>query len=125
MRSHGVPNFPDPNGSGGINIAAGSGLNPFSPAFEAARSACARFLPNGGLGNQHPSARAMAQARQTSECMRAHGVTDFPDPTLKPPSNPAGYSILEDRGGVITAVPSTINPNAPAFAQAAKACQFS
>jgi len=57
--------------------------------------------------------------------MREHGVTGFPDPTFKQPSNPAGYSILEDRGGVILAVPSTINPQSPIFLQAAKACHFS
>jgi len=125
MRTHGVTNFPDPSGSGGINIPSGSGINPFSPVFKASQSACAKSLPNGGPGNQHPSAQAMAAARQTSECMRTHGVTGFPDPTLKPPSSPAGYSLLEDRGGVVIAVPSTINPNSPAFMQAAKACQFS
>lgn len=125
MRAHGVSSFPDPNGSGGIKIPEGSAINPFSPGFKTAHSECAKLLPGGGPGNQHPSAQAMAQARQTSQCMRKHGVTGFPDPTLKPPSSPAGYSILEDRGGVVIAVPSTINPNSPAFVQAAKVCQFS
>jgi hypothetical protein len=125
MRSHGVPNFPDPSAGGGINISSGSGINPFSPAFKAAQNACAKLLPGGGPGNQHPTAGKVALARQTSECMRQHGVTGFPDPTLKQPSSPAGYSILEDRGGVIFAVPSTINPQSPVFLQAAKACHFS
>ena len=45
MRSHGVPNFPDPQfGSGpdgGIGIRlGGSGINPNSPAFQAAQKAC-------------------------------------------------------------------------------------
>jgi hypothetical protein len=124
MRSHGVPNFPDPTSGGGIQIPTGSGINPFSPAFKAARKVCGRFLPNGGSGNQHPTAQAIAAARQTSECMRVHGVTDFPDPTTKPPSNPAGYSILQNRGGVILAVPNTINPESPVFVQAGKACHF-
>lgn len=125
MRSHGVPNFPDPNGSGGIHIVAGSGVSPFSPAFKAARAACAKLLPGGRPGSQHPTAQNIATARQTSECMRGHGITGFPDPTLKPPSDPADYSILENRGGVIIAIPSTINPQSPAFNQAAKACGFS
>jgi hypothetical protein len=123
MRSHGVPNFPDPNAGGGIKIPSGSGVNPFSPAFKAARQACASFFP--GAGNRQPSANQMAAARETSECMREHGVTGFPDPTLKPPSDPSDYSILENRGGVIIAVPSTINPQSPAFVRAAKACHFS
>jgi hypothetical protein len=125
MRSHGVTNFPDPNGSGGIHIAAGSGADPFSPAFKTARGACAKLLPGGGPGNQHPTAQMIAALRQTSECMRRHAITGFPDPTLKPPSDPADYSVLENRGGVIIAIPSAINPQSPAFIQAAKACGFS
>ena len=61
---------------------------------------------------------------QTSECMRRYGVTDFPDPTLTLPSSPAGYSAVEDRGGVVLAIPNTINVASPAFQQAAKACGF-
>jgi len=53
--------------------------------------------------------------------MRQHGVSGFPDPTLSLPSSPAGYSLLEDRGGVVLAVPSTINPASPTFKQAAAA----
>jgi hypothetical protein len=43
MRSHGVPNFPDPQfpsgGGAGIRLN-GSGINPNSPAFQAAQKAC-------------------------------------------------------------------------------------
>jgi hypothetical protein len=124
MRSHGVTNFPDPSAGGGIQITSGSGINPFSPAFKAARTACRKLLPGPLGGNQHPTAQAVAQTRQMSQCMRQHGVTGFPDPTSTPPSNPAGYSLVEDRGGVILAVPSTINPQSPVFMQAAKVCHF-
>lgn len=125
MRSHGLPTFPDPSGGGGIHFSAGSGVNPFSPAFKAAQKICSKLLPGGGPGNQHPTAQAIAQARQTSECMRQQGVAGFPDPTLTQPSSPAGYSILEDRGGVVIAVPRAINPQSPVFISAAKACHFS
>jgi hypothetical protein len=125
MRSHGVTNFPDPSAGGGIHISAGSGINPFSPAFKAAQAACHSLLPPGLGGGQHPTAAQIATTRQVSECMRRHGVTGFPDPTFKPPSSPAGYSILENRGGVILAVPSTIDPQSPVFVQAAKTCHFS
>jgi hypothetical protein len=42
MRSHGVPNFPDPQfRSGGIGIQLnGNGVNPNSPAFQAVQKAC-------------------------------------------------------------------------------------
>jgi hypothetical protein len=56
--------------------------------------------------------------------MRAHGITDFPDPTLTPPSSPAGYSMAMGRGGVFLAVPDTINVAAPAFEQAPAVCKF-
>ena len=59
-----------------------------------------------------------------SDCMRQHGVAGFPDPTLSVPSSPAGYSIVEDRGGVVLAVPSTINPASPVFKQAEATCGF-
>ncbi len=46
MRSHGVPNFPDPtfqtgpNGAVGIRMS-GAGVDPSSPAFQAAQKVCA------------------------------------------------------------------------------------
>ena len=48
MRSHGVPNFPDPtfqtgpNGGVGVGIRIGnnSGIDPNSPAFQEAQKAC-------------------------------------------------------------------------------------
>jgi hypothetical protein len=49
MRSHGVPNFPDPKTlSGGFMI---TGINPNSPQFQAAQQACRSLMPGGGLGS--------------------------------------------------------------------------
>jgi hypothetical protein len=125
MRTHGVTNFPDPTpGGGGIHIQAGSGVEPFSPSFKAAQHACQKLLPGGGPRTGHPSARDIAQTRRTSVCMRAHGVSQFPDPIFTPPSDPQDYGLLEDRGGVIFAVPRTINVQSPVFEAAAKACNF-
>ena len=55
MRSHGVPNFPDPKvTAGGVTISA-AGLDPNSPAFKAAQQACGsltqKLLP-GASGGQ-------------------------------------------------------------------------
>jgi len=52
MRSHGVPNFPDPQfqsgPGGGIGVRiGGSGIDPSSPAFQAAQRACGSIF--GGL----------------------------------------------------------------------------
>jgi hypothetical protein len=50
MRSHGLPDFPDPTSSGGgiqlsIGGRKGSGLNPSSPVFQAAQKACQSVMP--------------------------------------------------------------------------------
>jgi hypothetical protein len=52
MRSHGVPNFPDPqfqNGpGGGFGIRLGGpGIDPNSPAFQAAQKACGSIFKGG------------------------------------------------------------------------------
>jgi hypothetical protein len=46
MRSNGVPDFPDPNGQGQIQISASGTLEPSSPAFQTAQTAC-QSLDNG------------------------------------------------------------------------------
>ena len=48
MRSHGLPNFPDPQFRGGgvaIRIGQGSGIDPRSPQFQSAQKACQADLP--------------------------------------------------------------------------------
>jgi hypothetical protein len=126
MRAHGVTNFPDPSGGGGLRIPAG--VNPGSPSFQAAQTTCFKLMPGGGPLNQKPSAEEIKQQTQTSECMRKHGVTGFPDPIVsnKPPTslNPANFSLIADRGGVIIEVPKSINPLSPSFEAAAKVCKF-
>jgi hypothetical protein len=127
MRSHGVPNFPDPITSGGgshISIKSSSGINPASPVFLAAQKACGQRLPGGGPGSGKPSAATEAAMLAVSECMRVHGVSGFPDPTTTPPSSPAGYSGVLTRNGVSFAIPTTIDIQSPAVRQAATACHL-
>lgn len=46
IRAHGVPNFPDPNSQGQVNLA---GINFNSPQFMASHRDCSSFTPpNGG-----------------------------------------------------------------------------
>lgn len=124
MRAHGVTNFPDPSSGGGIRINIGSGINPLSPSFKAAQGTCRHLLPGGGPPTGPPSAAAMNAMLKVSQCMRAHGVTGFPDPTTTPPSSPVGYSLVQDFRGVVLAIPGTINVASPAFQSASKACDF-
>jgi hypothetical protein len=128
MRSHGVANFPDPtSGSGGhgfrIQITPGIAA---SPAFKAAQSSCQKLLPGGGPGAKGAaSPQARRQMLAISTCMRAHGITDFPDPTTTPPPPSSGnYSAVMGRNGVFLAIPSNININSPAFEKAGAACHF-
>jgi hypothetical protein len=60
MRSHGVPDFPDPPFSGGgakLRLNKRGGLNPRSPVFQAAEKACEDEMP----GNGRPSGGGTVQ----------------------------------------------------------------
>jgi hypothetical protein len=113
MRSHGVPNFPDPSGNtGGLAVAKGSsGINPQSAQFQAAQQTCRHLLPNGGQITPAQLGQAEQQLLKLAKCMRAHGVPDFPDPN--------GQGQVQD-----SAPPgSDLNPNSPQFQAAQKACK--
>jgi len=135
MRSNGVPNFPDPSGSGGVFHLA-TGTNPASPAFKAAQAKCHKLLPGGGpLGPgslTNPSPQALAKMLNIARCMRRHGIYDFPDPRTSVPSKPfgagsgagSGSGVVSDIEGVILVFGSTIDEQSPAFTRAAAACAF-
>lgn len=113
MRAHGIPDFPDPNANGGITIhsAPGSDLNPDSPAFQSAQNACKSLQPVPSAAQEQ---QAHANLLKYSQCMRTHGVPDFPDPTIS-----GGHVSLS-----IRAKPgSDLSPNSPAFQAAQKTCQ--
>ncbi|MCW3020591.1 MAG: hypothetical protein JWN10_2899 [Solirubrobacterales bacterium] len=84
MRARGLSQFPDPNSAGvwpksQVEVVAGD------PKFEAATQACGHLLPDGGPGV--PPSSAVVQLIQTdmakfAQCMRSHGVPDWPDPSL-------------------------------------------
>jgi hypothetical protein len=117
MRSHGVPNFPDPQPSGGglvLAINSGSGLNPNAPQFKTAQKSCEKLLPNGGKPDPASIAKDRAQMLKFSVCMRSHGLADFPDPTVS--EGGVQLSLGDKRS-------SSLNPNSPVFQAAQKACQ--
>lgn len=123
MRSNGVPSFSDPSGGGG-GVKIPNGVNPQSPAFQAAQKICFKLLPGGGPLSGKVSEARKQQMLKLSECMRAHGVTAFPDPTSGPPSTPpAGGGIAFGSPGVFLSVPNSLI-DSPAFTQAAKTCGF-
>jgi hypothetical protein len=109
MRKHGVTKFPDPSSQGVITIHSGMGIDPNSPTFRSARSACQKLLPNGGQPTPAQIAKSQQQMLAFSACMRAHGVKDFPDPRN-------GGLRLETHPG------SDLDPNNPTFRKAQEAC---
>jgi len=124
MRKSGVPNFPDPPASGPIRLP----MDPSSPAFEAAQAKCQKLMPGGGPpipgSTTHPSAQALAQMLKVSQCMRRHGIPEFPDPGSSIPSHKAGIRVITDMHGVILALPFSLDLWSAAFAQAEVACNF-
>ena len=124
MRAHGVPNFPDPGSGGGIQIPDNSGINPRSPAFQSAQSACFKLLPGGGPGRGRNSEARKLMMLKLAQCMRSHGMSSFPDPTSSPPSAPpAGGGVAFGSPGAFISVPQTMIQS-PGFKQAAAACGF-
>lgn len=120
MRSHGVPNFPDPS-PGGPSVIP-NWINPRAPAFQTAEAACAKFL-GGGSGQGSASESRKLELLNLARCMRTHGLPSFPDPTTSPPPAPPPGSHTGNVigiGGAYLALP----PQSPALNRAAAACGF-
>jgi hypothetical protein len=118
MRSHGVPDFPDPNGQGEFqlhtvfengHVTQGEDLVPSSPAFRAGERACGPFGSAGRLVPAAQEEHAFKQALKAAVCMRTDGVPNYPDPKL------IDGSIDQEFNG-------KFNPDSPAFQRAAKKC---
>jgi len=116
MRGHGITQFPDPGGpppAGSHITLLGSRLpgttDIHAPAFQAALTPCMKQLLAG-----HPrppvSAAQKAAALKFAECMRAHGVRNFPDPRF--PGN----------RGIAIETPVGADASGPAYQHAQQVC---
>jgi hypothetical protein len=105
MRSHGVGRFPDPNSKG--QLSSGSSLADLSsPQYRKAQQACRSLLPQGyTMQGGSLSQQQLAQFLKYARCMRAHGVSNFADPTS------SGLSL------------SGVDPNSPRFQAAQNVCR--
>jgi len=110
MRDHGIPSFPDPESSAGIQIPVKLARDS-SPAFKSAMQGCHYLMAAEG-GPPVATASQKVAAVKLARCMRKHGVPNYPDPTYNngveiPPSiaNPE------------------INPASSAFGDASKTCK--
>jgi hypothetical protein len=120
MRSHGVPDFPDPNSQGefqlrpSVRVENGrptpvGDLISGSPAFQRAEQACGSFGSAGRQVTRAQEEQAFQAELQAAGCIRANGVPDYPDPKLVD-----GSIDLEFNG--------RFNPDSPAFQRAARKC---
>jgi hypothetical protein len=99
MRANGVPHFPDPDPNGDYNF----GVDVSKEVFTKAVDACKALKPPGALSAKRTPKEQSASLR-FAQCVRDHGVKDFPDPvngeplidTTKIPSSnrPGGMTIL-------------------------------
>jgi hypothetical protein len=116
MRANGVPNFPDLRNNGiriegsGQTISV-NGISVSAPAFTAARQRCEKYMPNTSGTPTPAQATQHERGLKFARCMRSHGVPNFPDP-----------KVVSSHGGNQTVYLPGINPYAPAFQTAAKAC---
>lgn len=116
MRAHGVPGFADPGiGANGTPTFDKQALNAVrkdvaSRAFAACRAVLARAGVQAGSHSEERQivARLLPRVLAFSRCMRAHGVTNFPDP------NPTNAVIILPRG---------ISKHSPLLIAADRACQ--
>ena len=115
MRTHGEPEFPEPV-EGGIRIQNqnGHGPNPESSQFKAAEKACSKYAPSKVAPSPAQLKAHEEQALKFSECMRHHGVPNFPDPNFSAGSTRVTLKLGKSSG---------IEPGSPQFQAAQRACQ--
>ena len=113
MRSHGLASFPDPvqQSGGGISLSikSGSGMSADSPRFRAAQAACRKFAPRRSSDHVMTAAEQQHFLRY-SQCMRTHGLPQFPDPKFS-------------GGGVQLRLPAGLGPDSPSLKAAENACR--
>ena len=99
IRAHGVSDFPDPDAKNDFQY----GVSVSPAVWKQATTACKDLQPPGTLSGKRTPKQQSASLR-FAQCIRDHGVKDFPDPvngeplvdTTKIPSSnqPGGMTIL-------------------------------
>jgi hypothetical protein len=113
MRSHGVPDFPDPDANGNFNLPS----TPVSGQETTANQVCNHLLNVGTQLSAAQAQHALGQLVKYAQCMRAHGVPNFPDPELTDGGIgvPGGFTF--DTAG------RNLDQKSPQYQAAARACQ--
>jgi hypothetical protein len=115
MRSHGESGYPDPTKEAGNSVAfkitPASGIHTGSAQYQSAYGTCQKLLPAGHRGlTPALLQKGLSALLKYSECMRSHGIANFPDPV----SNGKGISIPAVTG---------VDPQSPQFQSAQQACR--
>jgi len=101
MRANGVPKYPDPDSSGRLPKGDAQSFGVSSSTYQAAEHTCQHLLPTGGSFDQqsHECIQAgdcppalvqqmLTAQRKFAQCMRIHGVPNWPDPVIGPNGGP-------------------------------------
>ncbi len=112
MRSHGMPNYPDPDDQGVITITISTSLNPNSPLFQKALADCRKLISPGKALSPERQQQMKERLLAFAACMRSHGVPNYPDPTFR-----SGGMVSQEIGR------SAVDPNSPIVQAAQKACR--
>lgn len=91
VRRHGVPGFPDPQpGVSNSKFPSAQRLHVTNTQLSSAENACERLLP-AGTDDQFPAAEVqllLTGMLRFSQCMRHHGVPNWPDPSTDSEGRP-------------------------------------
>jgi hypothetical protein len=107
MRTHGEPDFPDPTSQGAITFGP---VDIHSPQYLSANKTCEHLLGSQAL-TAAQNREHVSQALKYSACMRAHGITNFPDPMVNNGGKAVGFRM------------SGIDQSSPQFQSAQQACR--
>ena len=111
IRAHGVSNFPEPNAPPGAARAfkeSESAIASTAP-FLAAQRACAKYAPARTPPPQITT-KDQADYLEAANCMRAHGISGFPDPVFS-------------AGEVNFPIPAGMDTNSTPFRRAVEICE--
>jgi len=102
MRSRGLPNYPDPTG-GVLPKVSAQQLGASSSQLQAVQGACQHLLPATSVSLSASSLQqcymadicpqalvqqALSAGREFAQCMRSHGIPNWPDPTIDSEGRP-------------------------------------
>jgi hypothetical protein len=115
VRAHGVPDFPGLDSSGNIpKITSGQQVGVSDSQFSAAQAACQALWPY-QAPTQAQQRQELADDLKFAECMRSHGLPNFPDPTTDPQSGRVEFALsVSALGG---------SPQSPQIQAKARVCQ--